>query len=162
MQHRRRMIGYAIPEEIAADCLFETQGNVAEAQRLARLISLARTTTGTYRGSTSLKARTGMGVRADGKVICAMSQGEVSFDAFGRLFRDGLLVPRLRQRFEPYTPSLNSHGNILSLGPIGCFAGDRGASGTNQKRTRTLMNSECLRMWSLETFRPRSRQGNRR
>jgi hypothetical protein len=30
MQHRRRMIGYAIPEEIAADCLFETQGNVAE------------------------------------------------------------------------------------------------------------------------------------
>ena len=36
MQHRRRMIGYAIPEEIAADCLFETQGNVAEAQRLAR------------------------------------------------------------------------------------------------------------------------------
>jgi hypothetical protein len=29
-------VGYAIPEEIAADCLFETQGNVAEAQRLAR------------------------------------------------------------------------------------------------------------------------------
>jgi hypothetical protein len=93
MQHRRRMIGYAIPEEIAADWLFETQGNVAEAQRLARLISLARTTTGTYRGSTSLKARTGMGVRADGKVIFAMSQGEVSFDAFGRLFRDGLNCP---------------------------------------------------------------------
>jgi hypothetical protein len=36
MQHRRRIVGYAIPEEIAADCLFETQGNVAEAQRLAR------------------------------------------------------------------------------------------------------------------------------
>ena len=36
MQHRRRMIGYAVPEEIAADCLFEAQGNVAEAQRLAR------------------------------------------------------------------------------------------------------------------------------
>jgi len=29
-------VGYATPEEIAADCLFETQGNVAEAQRLAR------------------------------------------------------------------------------------------------------------------------------
>jgi len=34
MQHRRRIIGYATAEEIAADCLFETQGNVAEAQRL--------------------------------------------------------------------------------------------------------------------------------
>jgi hypothetical protein len=30
------MIGYAVPEEIAADCLFEAQGNVVEAQRLAR------------------------------------------------------------------------------------------------------------------------------
>jgi len=29
-------MGYATAEEIAADCLFETQGNVAEAQRLAR------------------------------------------------------------------------------------------------------------------------------
>ena len=36
MQHRRRIAGYATPEEIAADCLFEAQGNVAEAQRLAR------------------------------------------------------------------------------------------------------------------------------
>jgi len=36
MQHRRRIVGYATPEEIAADFLFEAQGNVAEAQRLAR------------------------------------------------------------------------------------------------------------------------------
>jgi hypothetical protein len=36
MQHRRRIVGYATPEEIAADCLFETLGDVAEAQRLAR------------------------------------------------------------------------------------------------------------------------------
>jgi hypothetical protein len=36
MQHRQRIMGYATAEEIAADCLFETQGNVAEAQRLAR------------------------------------------------------------------------------------------------------------------------------
>jgi hypothetical protein len=36
MQHRRRIVGYATAEEIAADCLFETQGSVAEAQRLAR------------------------------------------------------------------------------------------------------------------------------
>jgi uncharacterized protein YigE (DUF2233 family) len=39
------------------------------------------------RGSTSLKARNGVGIRADGKVIFAISQGEVSFDAFARLFR---------------------------------------------------------------------------
>jgi hypothetical protein len=36
MQHRRRIVGYATAEEIATDCLFETQSNVAEAQRLAR------------------------------------------------------------------------------------------------------------------------------
>ena len=36
MQRRRRMIGYETAEEIAADCLFEAQGDVAEAQRLAR------------------------------------------------------------------------------------------------------------------------------
>jgi hypothetical protein len=36
MQRRRRIIGYETPEEIAADCLFEAQGDVAEAQRLAR------------------------------------------------------------------------------------------------------------------------------
>jgi hypothetical protein len=36
MQHRRRIVGYATAEEIAADCLFEMQGNVAEAQCLAR------------------------------------------------------------------------------------------------------------------------------
>ena len=37
--------------------------------------------------STSLKARTGVGVRADGKVIFAVSEEAVSFDAFARLFR---------------------------------------------------------------------------
>jgi hypothetical protein len=45
------------------------------------------------RRSTSLKARNGVGVRADGKVIFAISRGEVSFDAFARLFRDGLHCP---------------------------------------------------------------------
>jgi len=34
MQHRRRIVGYATPVEIAADFLFEAQGNVAEAQLL--------------------------------------------------------------------------------------------------------------------------------
>jgi len=32
MQHRRRIVGYATPVEIAADFLFEAQGNVAEAR----------------------------------------------------------------------------------------------------------------------------------
>src|SRR5262245_29832244 len=75
------------------------------------------------RGSTSLKARNGVGVRADGKVIFAVSHGEVSFDAFARLFRDGLNCPNALfldggSASSFYAPSLNSHGNILSLGPL--------------------------------------------
>ena len=31
MQHKRRIVGYATPVEIAADFLFEAQGNVAGA-----------------------------------------------------------------------------------------------------------------------------------
>jgi uncharacterized protein YigE (DUF2233 family) len=75
------------------------------------------------RRSTSLKARNGVGVRADGKVIVAISQGEVSFDAFARLFRDGLNCPNALfldggSAASLYAPSLNRHGNIVSLGPM--------------------------------------------
>jgi uncharacterized protein YigE (DUF2233 family) len=75
------------------------------------------------RGSTSLKARNGVGVRADGKVIFAISQGAVSFDAFARLFRDGVNCPNALfldggSASSLYAPSLNSLGNILSLGPM--------------------------------------------
>jgi uncharacterized protein YigE (DUF2233 family) len=86
------------------------------------------------RGSTSLKARNGVGVRADGKVIFAISQGEVSFDAFARLFRDGLNCPNALfldggSASSLYAPSLNSHGNLLSLGPmLAVFERDRGAT----------------------------------
>jgi len=86
------------------------------------------------RRSTSLKARNGVGVRADGKVIFAISQGEVSFDAFARLFRDGLNCPNalfLDGGSAPslYAPSLNRHGNIMSLGPmLAVFERHRGAS----------------------------------
>ena len=45
------------------------------------------------RRGTSLKTRNGVGVRADGKVIFVISQEAVSFDAFARLFRDGLKCP---------------------------------------------------------------------
>ena len=84
------------------------------------------------RGSTSLKARNGVGVRADGKVIFAISQGDVSFDAFARLFRDGLSCPNALfldggSASSFYAPSLASHGNILSLGPmLAVFERDRG------------------------------------
>jgi uncharacterized protein YigE (DUF2233 family) len=86
------------------------------------------------RRSTSLKARNGVGVRADGKVMFAISQGEVSFDAFARLFRDGLNCPNalfLDGGSAPslYAPSLNRHGNIVSLGPmLAVFERNRGTS----------------------------------
>ena len=86
------------------------------------------------RRSTSLKARDGVGVRADGKVIFAISQGEVSFDAFARLFRDGLNCPNALfldggSASSLYAPSFNRHGNIVSLGPmLAVFERNRGAS----------------------------------
>src|SRR5947199_7453449 len=85
------------------------------------------------RRSTSLKARNGVGVRADGKVIIVLSQGEVSFDAFARLFRDGLNCPNALfldggSAASLYAPSFDSHGNILSLGPMLAFERNRGAS----------------------------------
>jgi uncharacterized protein YigE (DUF2233 family) len=86
------------------------------------------------RRSTSLKARTGVGVRADGKVIFAISQEEVSFDAFARLFRDGLNCPNALfldggSAASLYAPSLNRLGNILSLGPmLAVFERHSGAS----------------------------------
>jgi uncharacterized protein YigE (DUF2233 family) len=87
------------------------------------------------RASTSLKARNGVGVRADGKVMFAISQGEVSFDAFARLFRDGLNCPNALfldggSASSLYAPSLSRHGNaIVSLGPmLAVFERTRGAS----------------------------------
>ena len=75
------------------------------------------------RHSTSLKARNGVGVRADGKVIFAISQADVSFDTFARLFRDALNCPNALfldggSASNLYAPSLNRHGNIVSLGPM--------------------------------------------
>jgi uncharacterized protein YigE (DUF2233 family) len=86
------------------------------------------------RRSTSLKARNGVGVRADGKVMFAISQGEVSFDAFAHLFRDRLDCPNALfldggSASSLYAPLLNRHGNILSLGPmLAVFERNRGAS----------------------------------
>jgi len=75
------------------------------------------------RRSTSLKARNGIGVRLDGKVMLAITQGEVSFHSFARLFLNGLNCPNalfLDGGSAPslYVPSANRGSNIMALGPM--------------------------------------------
>jgi len=75
------------------------------------------------RRDTLLKTRNGVGVRADGKVIFVISQEGVSFDAFARLFRDGLKCPNALfldggSASSLYAPTLNHAGNIVPLGPM--------------------------------------------
>ena len=83
------------------------------------------------RRSTSLKARTGVGVRADGKVIFAISEDAVSFDVFARLFRDALNCPNALfldggSASSFYAPTLNHPSNILPLGPMLAVFGSNG------------------------------------
>ena len=75
------------------------------------------------RASTSLKLRSGVGVRADGKVIFAISQDAVSFDSFARLFRDGVKCPNALfldgdSASNLFVPTLSRSGNLLPLGPM--------------------------------------------
>jgi uncharacterized protein YigE (DUF2233 family) len=75
------------------------------------------------RKSTSLKARNGVGIQDPHTVVFAISEGEVSFAAFARLFRDGLKCSNalfLDGGSAPslYAPSLRRGGNLLSLGPM--------------------------------------------
>ena len=87
------------------------------------------------RGSTSLKLRSGVGVRADGKVIFAIFQEAVSFDSFARLFRDGQSCPNALfldggSVSSLYAPTLNHSGNVLPLGPmLAVFETNRAAPG---------------------------------
>jgi uncharacterized protein YigE (DUF2233 family) len=87
------------------------------------------------RGSTSLKLRSGVGVRADGKVIFAISQEAVSFDSFARLFRDGQSCTNALfldggSVSSLYAPTLNHSGNVLPLGPmLAVFETNRAAPG---------------------------------
>src|SRR6476659_1734838 len=72
---------------------------------------------------TSLKTRNGVGVRADGKVIFVISQEAVSFDAFARVFRDGLKCPNALfldggSASSLYAPTLSHTSNIVPLGPM--------------------------------------------
>jgi uncharacterized protein YigE (DUF2233 family) len=66
------------------------------------------------RRSTSLKARNGVGVRPDGKVLFAISQGEVSFDALARLFRDALKCPNALFSTEA-APRICTHPRSIAL-----------------------------------------------
>jgi uncharacterized protein YigE (DUF2233 family) len=71
----------------------------------------------------SRKVRSGVGVRDEHTIVFAISDGEVSFGEFARLFRDRLAcdnalfldggsVPSL------YAPDLKRSGNLLPLGPM--------------------------------------------
>lgn len=79
------------------------------------------------RNSTSLKVRSGVGSKDAHTINFAISDGEVSFDASARLFKDHLKSSNalfLDGGSAPslYIPSLRSSGNILPLGPmIGVF-----------------------------------------
>jgi len=75
------------------------------------------------RSGGSRKDRSGVGVRDENTLVFAVSEAEVSFDEFARLFRDRLRcdnalfldggsVPSL------YAPDLRRTGNLLPLGPM--------------------------------------------
>ena len=67
-------------------------------------------------------------------IIFAISQGEVSFGAFAHLFRDGMncsdaLFLDGGSAASLDSPSLNRHGDFVSLGPmLAVFEKNRGAS----------------------------------
>ena len=75
------------------------------------------------RASSSLKTRNGVGIRAPNAIVFAISEEEVSFDAFARLFRDRLhcndaLFLDGGSAANLYVPALRQGGNLLPLGPM--------------------------------------------
>lgn len=76
------------------------------------------------KASSSAKARDGVCVRGEGVALFAISEGEVPFDTFERLFRDGLKCRNalfLDGGSAPalYVPSGSHAGNVLlGLGPM--------------------------------------------
>jgi uncharacterized protein YigE (DUF2233 family) len=79
------------------------------------------------RTSSSLKTRNGVGIFSPSVIIFAISDGEVSFDAFARLFRDKLncrdaLFLDGGSASSLYLPARGQGGNFLPLGPmVGVF-----------------------------------------
>lgn len=73
-------------------------------------------------GSTSRKRRNGVGVRSDGHVVLAISDGAVNFHQFARLFRDGLDCPDALfldgTISRLYAPARGRDDPGLPMGPI--------------------------------------------
>jgi uncharacterized protein YigE (DUF2233 family) len=75
------------------------------------------------RASSSLKTRNGVGIHSANAIVFAISEVEVSFDAFGRLFRDKLKCDNALfldggSASSLYAPTLNRGANFLPLGPM--------------------------------------------
>jgi uncharacterized protein YigE (DUF2233 family) len=75
------------------------------------------------RASSSLKTRNGVGVRSASSIVFAISEGDVSFDAFGKLFRDRLKCSNALfldggSAASLYAPALGRGGNFRPLGPM--------------------------------------------
>ena len=70
----------------------------------------------------SRKLRNGVGVRDPNTVVFAISEGEVSFGSFGRLFLTALKCPNALfldgSVSTLYAPSLNRGSNFFPLGPL--------------------------------------------
>jgi uncharacterized protein YigE (DUF2233 family) len=75
------------------------------------------------RASTSLKPRNGVGIRTPNTIVFAISEGEVTFEAFARLFRDKLKCANALfldggSASTLYAPALGRGSNLLPLGPM--------------------------------------------
>jgi uncharacterized protein YigE (DUF2233 family) len=73
--------------------------------------------------STSLKPRNGVGVRDEHTVVFAISNGEVPFAAFARLFKNGLSCSNALfldggTASHLYAPLMGRGSNLISLGPM--------------------------------------------
>ncbi len=71
---------------------------------------------------TSQKIRNGVGVRGDGSVVFAIAEGPVTFDAFARLFRDGLACRNALfldgSVSSLFAPELSRDDELTKIGPI--------------------------------------------
>ena len=71
---------------------------------------------------TSEKLRNGVGMRQDGRIVFAISDGPVTFHAFARLFRDALGCPNALffdgSVSSLYSPELKRNDGLTSIGPI--------------------------------------------
>jgi uncharacterized protein YigE (DUF2233 family) len=78
---------------------------------------------------TSLKIRNGVGACGGGAVVFAIAEEPVTFDAFARLFRDGLDCPNALfldgSVSSLYAPELNRDDELSPIGPMVGVVGSR-------------------------------------